>query len=76
MKELLALQLLDKGGCSVSPKLLTWFNSWQTPEMLIPGGYIMFLVMEKLPGEPLTDFWDRPFEEREKIRAAFRRAGT
>lgn len=43
--------------------------------MLIPGGYMLFLVTEKLPGEPLTDFWDRPFEEREKIRAAFMRAG-
>ncbi|EEP82751.1 predicted protein [Uncinocarpus reesii 1704] len=42
--------------------------------MPVPEGYILFIVMEKVPGESLVDFWYRPPEDREKIRRAFRRS--
>jgi hypothetical protein len=44
---------------------------------LLPGGYISFLVMKKLPGIPLTyDFYwkDLQQEERYKICQAFKQA--
>ena len=61
-------------GCSVTPKLLHLVNSWQEePGMPIPGGYMVALVMEKVPGVDLRDFWDYDSPKRDKIRGAFRR---
>ncbi|KAK2808595.1 hypothetical protein FQN50_004627 [Emmonsiellopsis sp. PD_5] len=74
MMELSSLQWLSDQGCSSSPKLLAYFQVAQPSDMVIPGGYITILVMEKLPGSTLDDFWECPFEQREKIRAAFKRA--
>lgn len=44
--------------------------------MPVPGGYIVFLLMEKVPGVPLVDFWQNDFEKRERIREAFRKGLT
>ncbi|PGH09853.1 hypothetical protein AJ79_05579 [Helicocarpus griseus UAMH5409] len=40
--------------------------------MPVPGAYIAFVLMQKVPGVPLTNFWEYSPEKRQKIRAAFR----
>jgi hypothetical protein len=75
--EIHVLRYLNKKGCSVTPKLLTWDHLCQPDSMPVPGGYLAFLLMERVPGETLDlHFWHYEFPKREKIRAAFRRALT
>lgn len=40
--------------------------------MPVPGGYVVFMVMERVSGVSLVDFWDYDFLKREIIRGAFR----
>jgi hypothetical protein len=42
--------------------------------MWLPGGYIVYILMELLPGEPLEYFWELPLKERDEVRKAFRTA--
>ncbi|KAK2812929.1 hypothetical protein FQN50_000950 [Emmonsiellopsis sp. PD_5] len=73
--ELQTLRDLNQKGCKVTPKLLNVERSLQDwDHMPVPGGYMIFIVMEKVPGVPLVDFWDYDFPKREMIRAAFRSA--
>ncbi|KKZ60974.1 hypothetical protein EMCG_04397 [[Emmonsia] crescens] len=66
------LRHFNQKGCKVTPKLLAVKRSLQEWDcMPVPGGYLVFMVMERVPGVPLVDFWDYDFEKREKIRAAF-----
>ena len=39
---------------------------------LVPGGFIFYNLMTFCPGIPLDRFRQKPFEEREAIREAFR----
>ncbi|PGH33747.1 hypothetical protein GX50_03404 [[Emmonsia] crescens] len=72
-KEILRLKYFNEKDCSVTPLLLHKEKIIQGPNLPIPGGYIVFIVMEKVPGVPLTDFWtyDRP--KRDRFREAFRK---
>ncbi|EZF78288.1 hypothetical protein H105_00680 [Trichophyton soudanense CBS 452.61] len=38
----------------------------------VPGGYMIFIVTEKVPGISLSQFWSYDLAKREKIRGAFR----
>ncbi|KAJ5774791.1 hypothetical protein N7457_009687, partial [Penicillium paradoxum] len=60
----------------LSPKLLGYQLGKQGETDLVPGGYILYLVWEKVPGESLDfhRFWSCPFSERQEFRAKFRRA--
>lgn len=40
--------------------------------MILPGGYITFILMEKVPGEMIHDFWDYDRAKRDRIREAFK----
>ncbi|KAK2794011.1 hypothetical protein FQN50_009960 [Emmonsiellopsis sp. PD_5] len=75
-REINSLSHFNARGCSVTPKLLHVVKSLQEEWMLVPGGYIVFLVMEKVPGDPLDGFWGYDPPKREKVRAAFRRGLT
>lgn len=33
--------------------------------MWVPGGFILFILMSKLPGSPLENFWEMTREERD-----------
>lgn len=71
-KEIERLKMLTDAACSCTPKLLEWGLSQQQGDLVwLPGGYFIYLVMEKLPGQDLRDFWDYPLEKRIQIRAAF-----
>ncbi|OAX85368.1 hypothetical protein ACJ72_00257 [Emergomyces africanus] len=48
---------------------------WQYgPEMPLPNVYLVFIVMEELPGVPLSNFWSYPLPKRDMIRASFARS--
>ncbi|KAI1953687.1 hypothetical protein LOZ57_000028 [Ophidiomyces ophidiicola] len=75
--ELVSLRHFNQKGCKVTPKLLYVKRSLQEWEHLpVPGGYVVFILMQKVTGVPLVDFWDYDFDKREKIRAAFRNSLT
>ena len=49
--------------------------------MWVPGGYLVFILMEKVPGKPLDNFWTDNSQvgpamtrlQRDEVRAAFRK---
>lgn len=53
MFELDALKDLTENKCTATPKLLGYRFDKQDGNDLAPGGYIMYLVWEKVPGDPL-----------------------
>lgn len=73
-QELATLRLLNERNCSCAPQLYTSFLAGQTDDMPVPGGYIVVLVVEKLPGVPLSDFYERSNEQKRTIREAFKSA--
>ncbi|WEW59581.1 hypothetical protein PRK78_005055 [Emydomyces testavorans] len=76
VQEVTSLERLTAANCPFAPKLFAWQVCFQSSEQWVPGGYIMVIVMEKVPGISLERFWARPFPEREKIRLSFRRSLT
>ncbi|CAG8903603.1 unnamed protein product [Penicillium egyptiacum] len=72
--ELEAFRLLMSQGCSSVPRFLGYCEKTQGEHDLVPGGYVKYLVWEKVPGEPLTEefFWSLDPLVREDIRAKFR----
>lgn len=81
------LERLTDANCPATPRLLAVHTDIQHEPVLrgcyyedeeqpywVPGGYIVYILMEKLPGEDLTYFWTFPPQEREEIRQAFREA--
>ncbi|CAG8924335.1 unnamed protein product [Penicillium salamii] len=74
--ELEAFKMLQSGGCGAVPRFLGHAESTQGDSDLLPGGYIRYLVWERVPGEPLTKelFWSLDRTARNDIRAKFRDA--
>ncbi|KAJ9486057.1 hypothetical protein VN97_g7290 [Penicillium thymicola] len=74
--ELECFKLLQSGRCSAVPRFLGHAESTQGDHDLLPGGYIRYLVWEKVPGEPLTEefFWGLDDTARKVIRSKFRAA--
>ncbi|KAK2807049.1 hypothetical protein FQN50_005623 [Emmonsiellopsis sp. PD_5] len=74
--EVNSLAYFKNNGCSVTPRLLSTAVESQPindPSMPVPGGYIFSILMERVPGVPLGDFWTYDPEKREKIRNSFRK---
>lgn len=61
-------------GCTSVPRFLGWDEKKQGERDLVPGGYIKYLVWEKVPGESLTQevFWSLDRRTRDDIRDKFR----
>lgn len=74
--ELTALRALQKLKCDVVPTLLSYREGQQDEDGIVPGGYITYVVWEKVPGEPLSpeEFWELDLESRQAIRDTFREA--
>lgn len=72
--ELESFKLLQTGRCNAVPRFLGHAESTQGDDDLVPGGYIRYLVWEKVPGEPLTKefFWSLDDTARKDIRSKFR----
>lgn len=68
-----ALKKLTEGGCSCTPALLGWTHKTQGDHLWVPGGYIDFILMEKLPGiAPEDAFWGFDQKERDQLRESFK----
>lgn len=77
-KELVALKSFMMLECEVVPKLLGYRQSKQQEDEMVPGGFVTYIVWEKVAGDSLDliKFWLRPFGERGAIRDKFRRVFT
>jgi hypothetical protein len=74
--ELECFKRLQGGGCSAVPRFLGHAERIQGEHELLPGGYVRYIVWEKVPGEPLTEefFWGLGDTARKDIRSKFRAA--
>lgn len=89
-KEISYLRKLTEAGCPAAPKLIAVRQDIQHQPLLkagysgeesiwVPGGYIIYILMEKLPGQDLSDFFlpqNFTLQEREEVREAFCKAFT
>ncbi|KAI2791879.1 hypothetical protein POX_c04759 [Penicillium oxalicum] len=75
LPELKAFVELTMLSCPVVPRLLGYQEGTQGKDGRVPGGFLVSVVWEKVPGEPLSQgyFWSLEFEHREAIRQEFRR---
>ncbi|KAJ5135325.1 uncharacterized protein N7515_004603 [Penicillium bovifimosum] len=74
--ELEAYKALMSQSCSSVPRFLGYSERKQEEHELVPGGYVKYLVWEKVPGDSLTKefFWSLDPPVRADIRAKFRAA--
>ena len=73
--ELRSLTHFTDKDCHSTPKLLAHRQDIQGPEGFIPGGYALYLLMERLPGCRLGEnFWALSETDRSDIREKFRGA--
>lgn len=72
--ELTTLKALNKLECDVVPDLLAYREGRQGDDGIVPGGYITYVVWDKVPGEPLRreEFWKLDPQSRQAIRDKFR----
>ncbi|KAI1959034.1 hypothetical protein LOZ58_004742 [Ophidiomyces ophidiicola] len=73
--EVYALQYFNKKKCKAVPQLLNLVVTLQNgSHMPVPSCSLVFLIMEELPGVPLTGFWKYGRPKQDKIQASFRRS--
>ncbi|CAI7670251.1 unnamed protein product [Penicillium palitans] len=74
--ELTILKALKEFECDVVPDLLAYQEGKQSEDSIVPGGYITYVVWNKVPGEPLNaeEFWEQDPKSRQAIRNKFREA--
>src|SRR5947209_19261190 len=75
--EINVLTKLTECDCSASPRLISWMREQQDETMWVPGGYVVYILMEKLPGDSPFNFWVEKYfslEDRDEVRKAFRAA--
>ena len=72
-KELKVLQLFRDHRVEGVPHLVTWKKSTQSADGVNPGGYVMYTVMTKVPGNTLWDlgYWSLPTALRSDIQQTF-----
>ncbi|RLL97786.1 hypothetical protein CFD26_106189 [Aspergillus turcosus] len=75
-RELTTLKALKELECDVVPDLLAYQEGEQGEDSIVPGGYITYVVWDKVPGEPLDaeEFWKLDLGSRQAIRDKFREA--
>jgi hypothetical protein len=67
------LTFLTEKGCTCTPRLLGYKALSQADDSWLPGGYVVFILMELLPGiafDEYHDVWDLPRKERDQFREA------
>jgi hypothetical protein len=76
--ELIAFRTFIRLDCDVVPRLLGYKQRQQDHDEGVPGGYITYVLWEKVAGESLnlTEFWRLPFADRQAIRDKFRQVYT
>lgn len=73
--ELEALEIFTKAGNTYVPRLVTWKRAVQGDNGPLLGGYLIYTIMTKVPGETLfaMQYWTLPETEHEVIRREFLR---
>ena len=77
LDEIEALRTFGALKCANAPHLLSlvadYLPSGRDEQAMI-GGYVVFMLMNKVPGQPLDydTFWEKDEETREEIRQAFK----
>lgn len=79
LREARALELFGETECAYTPHLLDFASDYMldgVDDDSMPGGYVVFILMNKVPGEQLDWdlFWDKEEATREEIRRAFKTA--
>jgi hypothetical protein len=76
--ELAALGIFRDAKIEYAPRLVAFETLRQSPQGLLPGGYISCTIMTKLPGKSLFDlgYWSLGPEDREKVQQRFLEALT
>ncbi|KIW91979.1 uncharacterized protein Z519_06961 [Cladophialophora bantiana CBS 173.52] len=71
--ELKALEKLRHTHSAFTPVLVNFKKAVQPAQGPLPGGYLTFLVMTKMPGDSLFNmyYWGMPTEERDEITQKF-----
>lgn len=69
--EIQVLQQLTEAGCSCTPTLIDYDVVSQSDDEYVPGGYIAFILMEKLPGRNLENFHTFSLKKRDEVRISF-----
>lgn len=73
--EITALTTLTASNSSSTPSLLSWKQANQDCDAGIPGGYVVYILMEKLPGVRADNLLrELGREERDLLRGCFREA--
>ncbi|KAL8651993.1 MAG: hypothetical protein Q9210_002945 [Variospora velana] len=85
-QEIGMLERLTAERCSVTPTLLAVKVGTQDESLFsgpgfntpwfMPGGYIVYILMAKIPAQPLdiNSFWSFTKDERDEVRSAFKKA--
>lgn len=69
--ELAHLRRLTEAGCPCTPKLIDHRVEVQGKREYVPGGFKLYLLMEKVPGRNLINFGELEMSERDQVRIAF-----
>ncbi|PYH76003.1 hypothetical protein BO82DRAFT_322800 [Aspergillus uvarum CBS 121591] len=73
-REIENLQKLTENHCTSTPTLIDAIAFDQDTTMCFPGGYLVFILMEKVPGQDLGHFNSLTSEQRDDARLAFIKA--
>lgn len=68
------LKELTEKGSKCTPRLIGLEVRDQTDRDYVPGGYVQYLLMEKLPGTNLLDWREFDLQTRNRVRLAFAKA--
>ena len=85
VQEIESLERVTAAHCSATPQLLgvrvdaqdESILTWEGLQWWMPGGYVVYILMTKVPGQSLETFWDEGLftaQDRHEIRQAFRKA--
>lgn len=72
--EVMGLERVTRAKCSLTPWLLSSKITKQTETMWVPGGYLGFVVMTRLPGVNIHWAPDMDSQERQALRQSFKKA--
>jgi hypothetical protein len=72
--EITCLRRLTEAGYKSTPRLLGYKSEDRQGDQWPPKGYVVYILMEMVPGLSLHDFWQLSRTERDEARRAFRPA--
>ncbi|KAL3463294.1 hypothetical protein BJX64DRAFT_287549 [Aspergillus heterothallicus] len=69
-------KLLRDNNCNAAPRIRAHEGILQDDSMLVPGGFLHYVLMDKAGGVQLTEelFWSYDLDERNRIREAYKEA--